>query len=1011
MLAALLPYRAAAQQPVPIEGRVFNQQGQPLSGAVVQVSGLSLVATAGEDGSYRMQGPGSQARGQTARLVARMIGYRMQSFTISLTGGAMIQHDFTLVSDALRLDEVVVTGTAGDQSRRSQAATVNSIRIGDSLLQIIPQVSVPGLLQSRIPGVSVLAASGTSGTSSQIRVRGPASISLSNEPLLYIDGVRVLSGANFGFFTGGQAAERLHDIPPEDIEDIQLVKGPAAATLYGADASAGVINIITRRGRAGPQSFRQSVGFEYNSIEANFTPRTNYARCSAGDVADTLDALCGPNNVTTPGTARAVGDLVSDNPLMRESAIRQGSTYGINWSGRGGGQNYGVYTSFGKETEEGVFANNAFARTNGRVNFNWTATPTLSIDVGVGVTRSTFELPDNDNNIFGWLGNSHLGLPTTRTLNASGNNGWFGFQRDVAAMSAIERSRRTNRGIGTVTANWTPRSWFTHRVVAGYDWAREEDRVFFPKNTRGSYSVNVGQISELRRGLERYTLDYLGNLERNLQSNLVSNLSFGVQLVDTRNENVSATGEGLTVNSNNTVGGASTRSGGQGFSLERSVGFIGQWQLGYHNRLHAQVGLRVDNASSFGTESKWVYLPKVGASWVVSEEPFWRLGVVNALRLRAAWGTTGRIPGAGASLQTLSSAPFLDGSIQPGAVPANPGNAGLRFERGTEFEGGLDAAFLNDRIGVELTYFNKVSRDLILAKPLPPSSGFTQFPFVNIGAMVNRGWELAVRAIPVNRRNFSWDVRLGLNTLHNEVTDMGSGADSIAPFGTLNRVEEGMQLGAWITNRIRSIDTTTGVVVVDSIASFYGNVLPTLEANLSSNISVMRNLRIYASIDTKRGHLVRNFTDFFRETQLVRSNLRLDTTLLSRTERLRRYGNQTTGQPAFITERCAATGPTYPCPANTTRTVNDVQEAYIQPGDFVRLREVSVTYSLPRSIARYVRAASASVTVGGQNLALWTDYEGYDPEVASNATAQFNRDDFFTQPPVRRFITRVSLTY
>jgi hypothetical protein len=270
---------------------------------------------------------------------------------------------------------------------------------------------------------------------------------------------------------------------------------------------------------------------------------------------------------------------------------------------------------------------------------------------------------------------------------------------------------------------------------------------------------------------------------------------------------------------------------------------------------------------------------------------------------------------------------------------------------------------------------------------------------VNIGALVNRGFELAVRAVPVNRPNVSWELRIGANTLHNEVTDMGRGRDSVAPFGTLNRVQTGLQLGAWWTRRIISIDTTTNIVRVTEKPVFAGNVLPTFEGNFSTNVTVMRNLRFYGLIDTKRGHKVRNFTDFFRETQLVRSDNRLDTLKLSRTERLRRYGNLTPGQPAFLT------------PLDSARTVNDVQEAYIQDGSFVRLRELSVSYSLPAHWAQVLRATTASVTLAGQNLALWTKYQGYDPEVVSNAVALYNRDDFFTQPPVRRYVVRVNLTF
>ena len=268
---------------------------------------------------------------------------------------------------------------------------------------------------------------------------------------------------------------------------------------------------------------------------------------------------------------------------------------------------------------------------------------------------------------------------------------------------------------------------------------------------------------------------------------------------------------------------------------------------------------------------------------------------------------------------------------------------------------------------------------------------------MNIGSVVNRGFEVAVNASPVTRQNISWDFRVGFNTLHNEVTDMGD----IEPFGNLNRVEKGMQVGAWVTNRILSIDTITGVVTVSEDREFFANVLPTFEGHLSNTVTLFRNFQIYGSFDTKRGHNVRNFTDFFRETQLVRSDNRLDPDKLSTLERHRRYGNPNAGgtTQAFVT------------PSGVAKTVNDVQDAYIQKGDFVRLRELSATYTLPTNIAARMRADRAAITLAGQNLAVWTDYDGFDPEVVSNAGAAFQRDDFFTQPMPQRILLKLNLTF
>ncbi len=976
--------RCLAAQGANVEGTITDAASRaPIADAQITVEGTRLQGVTNARGYYRI----SNIPAGTVTLQVRRIGYKTLSTAVTLAEGQNFTGDYAITASVVMLEEVVVTGTAGKQERRAQGALVEDLSISD-LSAKMPLGSATDALQSRVPGVSVTSASGSSGTSNQIRIRGAASISLSNEPLLYIDGVRVVSGGAAQFFTGGQAYERLNDLEPEDIESMEIVKGPAAATLYGSDATAGVIQVITKRGRPGAGRFTQSVTMDYNTIDRNFTPRTNYGACSAANVANANNLLC---------SGQPVGTIVSDNPLMRQDAFRTGKNVGINWSGRGGGSNYGYYTSLNKETEDGVLPNNGFDRNSGRVNFNWIPSQKLTLDAGVGVTVSLADLPDNDNNIFGWLGNAQLGSPLTRTVNGTGQDGWFGTQRDVAAMKVIENQRQSHRTIGTLTANWVPKANFTHRFTAGMDWLREEDRRFLPKNTRGSYNINTGSISEARRGIERYTLDYLGNLQNNLSSSVVSNVSFGFQLIDTRDELVFATGEGLTVNSNNMVTAASLRSGGQEWFLTRAIGVIGQWQVGLNNRLYGQVGVRFDKASTFGSEAEWVALPKLSVSWVPTEEPFWNFGIFNTLRLRAAWGTTGRIPQAGASLTTLAPAPYFDGTVlSSGAVPQNPGNPGLRFERGEEIEGGFDATFLNDRLGFDLTYFNKKSRDLLLQQPLPPSQGFTQNPWVNIGELVNSGVEISIRGVPVNTPSVSWDLRVGMNTLHNEVTDMGG----VPAFGVLNRVEAGWQLGAWRTRKIVNVDTVTGIVTVTENNVFAGNVLPTFEGNFTTNLTLKRNLRFYALIDTKQGHKVRNFTDFFRETQLVRSDNRLDTLKLSRTERLRRYGNPAAGQPAFVTETTGA-----------SMTVNDVQDAYIQDASFVRLREVSLSYTLPERWARVLRATTASFTIAGQNLAMWTDYEGFDPEVVSNAVSLLNRDDFFTQPPVRRAVFRMNLTF
>ncbi len=1003
----------AAQNAGSITGTVTEAgTGRAIADVRVLVTGTTLQGVTDADGKYRISNVPVGQR----RLEARRIGYKVGERTLAISAGAEAKADFSLGISAVTLEEIVVSGTVGDQTRKAQGATVGDVKVSD-LMKVAPVRTIEQALQSTSPGVSVTQASGTSGGYTAIRIRGPASLSLSNDPLIYVDGVRITSSTANLFFTGGQATGRLSELNPQDFESVEIVKGPAAATLYGADASAGVIQIFTKKGRQGSR-FTQSYTIDLGKLEPNFTPPTNYAFCTVALARPTsLNPLCRGVDTTT-AVGGVTKTLVHDNPLVREAAFRNGSSTDIQWTGRGGGQNFGYYASLNYGNENGTTTNNSFDRRSGRLNFNWTPTPKLSLDAGAGLHLNYFSLPDNDNNVYGYLGGGLLGSPLTRTDDASGNNGWFGSQRDVAAIRAIENQQQTHRTIASATASYVPVPWWTSRMIAGLDWLRDETRRFLPKNARGSYQglSNTGDISERRQGEERYTLDFVSSVRRNTGPDVTHNVSVGFQILSRRAENIFATGQGLTVNANNVVSAASSKSAGQGFVEQRQVGFLGQYQTSWKDRAFATLGARMDANSSFGDQGEWFFLPKVGLSYVLSEEAFWRDNVpfVNTFRLRGAWGQTGRSPDPGASLTTLAPAPYvLAGASQPGAIPQNPGNDSLRAERGVEIEGGFDAGFLDDRASLEVTYFNKTSKDLLLQRPLPPSLGFTDNPFVNIGELKNKGFEIAVTGQPIQMDQLTWDVRVGFSTLDSKITSMGDSAKGtlVAPFGTLNRFEKGLEPGAFVGLRIRSITenaTTCGgvtratpqpCVLVANNFERIGPVLPTREASISNSITIMKNFRLFGLVDWKGGNYLYNLTDFFRETQLVRSNRRLDTLVLSRYERLRRYGNPTAGQPAFVREN------------GTSATVNEVRDAYVQPAGFLKLREVSLSYDLPTPYANYLRAQAATITLSGRNLKTWTDYEGFDPELISGATNNFARSDFLTIPQTRQMSVRLNLNF
>jgi TonB-dependent starch-binding outer membrane protein SusC len=971
-----------------LTGQVTDARtGAPISAAQVFVVGTQVGTLTDANGNYRIANLTAGPR----QISAMYLGYRTETLDVNVLAGQVVTLDFRLAVSAVALDEIIVTGTAGRQDRRAQAASISSYNAA-AITEIAPITSVATLLQARATGVSISTASGNSGSGQRIRLRGTASVVLSNEPIVIVDGIRTDSRISQIYGVGGQAASRLNDINPEDIESIEIVKGPAAATLYGADASAGVIQIRTKRGRPGV-AFTQTVSYEQGIIQQNWTPPANFAICSATHVADSRRELC---------FGKEVGTIISDSPLERYDAFREGSSRNMAWSGRGGGDNYGYFLSFSADEEAGTLPNNYYDRYTGRVNFDFTPREDLQFEVSMGLGRIDTELPNNDNNIYGFLGGALLGSPLT--VGGFANDGWFSGNRQVEAIRNLRNENMTVRVSPVFTIRYTPRPWFRHRIHAGLDMSRSEARYFYPKNDIGWYGtvdLNSGQIGQARQNRDEITLDYMGSVQRGFLNDFVADLAFGGQFIAVRSDLTSATGIGLTTNTANAINAASRTTGGQSYSEAREGGFFAQLDLAWRDRMYLQLGGRLDKNSAFGEEVGTFFNPKVGVSYVISEEDFYPEGIrsfMPTLRLRSVWGSTGRSPGSTAALTTYSAAAFAVTSttVGSGVVPTNPGNAALSPERGVEVEVGFDAGLFGERVGLEVTYYDKTSRDLILSRPIAPSLGFGSNPLVNIGELKNTGWEMAVNARLLELPAFAWDARLNVTTNKNEVTDLGD----VVPFGSTYRVLPGFPAyGVW-THKIRSFDVANNRAIVSDTTEFVGNSDPSFEGNFGSTFTLFRNFRIYAQFDWMRDFIIYNNTDQFRERQFgtgERWVLRND--ILTDEERLTRFG-------PFRTED------------GRTLLVSAVTEAYHEPGDFLRFRELSLSYTIPQNMAQMFKASSATVTVSGRNLGLWTDYLGADPEVlwgisgaATSGAVGSIREDFLTLPQPRRWLARVNVTF
>lgn len=993
-------------EPAIVTGRVTAGDGSGIGGAIVRIPSLDLSTLTNDAGTFRLTVPEDQVAVRTETLVATRIGFQETEVTFEL-GPGTIRVDVRMSDQAIALSEIVVTGTAGNLERRAQSAVVASIDAA-SLTRGAAVRDVTQLLQARIPGLSMTQSSGTTGSAPRINIRGASSISLSNQPLVFIDGVRVEGGARglvnvSGASTVGQAPSALNDLNPMDIESIEVVKGPAAATLYGADASAGVIQIITKRGRMGASTFTQELTVEYDHIDRNFTVPTNYAAC--------IEALVGPSSPNPLCRGQEPGTVVSDNPAERIGAFRNGSAESIRYSARGGGESYGYFASFAVLNESGTTPNNSLEQRTGRVNFTFSPRSELTFDASLTLGHTEYDLPRTDQDAYGYYVQSILGSPlTVREGEHDGVEGGLLFaQSTLESLSSIVSRSSALRSNPSVQVHYSPTSWFTNRATLGADLIQGRGFQMFPRNDHNWYpsrlSIGNGDVSTTEQDDRRYTVDYLGNLSHSFgeDGRFGSNLSFGSQFIHRQNRSLSGSGGGLVTNTAILVGSTATSTVGQGYGESKALGLFVQEQLSYDNRIYVQVGLRADRNSAFGRDVGTFYLPKVGVSWVVSEEDFWvdRFTPVSTLRVRGAWGTTGRSPATAASLRTFSTSRYVTdaGVIELGVTPGNPGNPELQPERGTELEAGFDIGLFGDRVGGELTYFRKTSTDLLVNVPVSPSSGFGSSPWGNLGEVRNSGVEFELQGRPIDRPGLSWDLTLQGSTLHNEIVSLGTAGTFISNFRAF---QPGQQVGAWWVHRIREVNVEEGLVVVSDTAEFAGNQLPTFQGTLASSLSLRRGLTLNALVETKRGYHVYNLNQEFRDRSAFASReiqLPQDQGGYSPEARLARLGPyraESTGNPVGA---------------------GNVKDPYIQKGDHVRLQELSATWRLPENLVTRMGAETASLTVGGRNLGLWApDFQGDDPDVlgtgpqASGLLQLFNVD-VFTTPPSRRWIVRMNLQF
>jgi TonB-linked SusC/RagA family outer membrane protein len=983
IVMALTAAQAAAQ--AAITGRVLDAVSKaPIPAAQVQLVGTTRGTTTGEDGTFRIAG---LAPAQYTVRVLR-IGYQAAMQTAALAGSAAATLEFLLTPVAVSLEDVVTTATGETARRREIGSAVSTLQPKQENLANAQSASQ--LLSGKVPGVNVAASGGTIGSGSRIRIRGANSISLTNEPLIIVDGIRFsnaigqdnTSGAT-SLGVGGQVPSRFNDINPEDISAIEVLKGPAAAAQYGTAAANGVIQITTKRGRTGKP--RWNVFVEGGTIRDVTDYPPNFAQvgtttAGARTTACTLDSQT--RNLCTP----KADSLVSFSPLAAADPLIDGHRGGYGASVGGGTDNITYFLSGNYSRQQGVFEVSQENRASGRANLSVQLRENWMVQIGTSYLADHLRLPQNDNNTLGIISAAMLG----RAFDDA-SHGYLNGQVPQA-LYAINTRQDVQRFENTVNTSYQPLSWLTATAVAGLDYLDRYDNEVIPPNMVTFGSLPDGQRSSNPYKIYNYstsgTLSAKWEPFSGLMTTTKASGAFNKELI----RGTRAFGAKLVAGTGSLSGATARFAVGETSTDNKTVSSLFSEDLAWKDRMFLAIALRNDKNSAFGQNFGSITYPSVAFSWVVNEEGFFpRNNLMNSLRLRAAVGRSGQKPSFRDAITFFNAQTVTQGGTDvAGIVVGGTGNPDLKPEKSKETELGLDAGFFGERIGLEITHYDKRTDDLLVAVPLAPSLGLTATQFKNLGSVSNKGWEFLVNTKVLDLDKFGFDFTVTGSTNDNKLLSLGllPTGSKVPPVvvSTQQQHREGLSPGSYFQRGITFTDTNGDGIIARSevkltdTAVYLGNPLPRKQYTVSPNLRIGRFLQISALFDHKGDYMLFNNSRRFRCS----------------------FGNcrEAFDKTASLSDQAA----------NIAIALGS-DAGYIEDATFTKLRELSFTITGPAAFAEAMRASGVTLTIAGRNLKTWTDYTGLDPEINSTPGANFTTSEFLTLPPTRNWTARINVSF
>lgn len=1013
---------AHAQQAT-IAGRVTAAgTGEPLSDSRVILVGTSLFASTNNDGRYTLRNV--PAGTFTLRIIR--VGYSEQKRSLTITAGQAVTADFQMSQAVVQLAEVVTTAT-GEQRRVELGNAVANIDAA-KVTETAPITNLQDVLAARTPGVTVSTPSQVGG-GARVRIRGNSSLNLSNDPIYIIDGIRMTSNTgSTSLFTGGSTPNRANDINPDDIANIEIVKGPSAATLYGTDAANGVIVITTKKGRAGQA--RWNAWAEGGILQDRSTYPINYTLAGHDPTSGALLIKAGECTLPKVAAGTCVRDSLRTYSVFNDAdntPVGDGNRNKFGTSVSGGSDALRFYLSGEREDEVGTLKlpNNELRRLDStgvdipsnvrrpnsqykysvRANLGATISPKLDLNFTSSFMHNN-TLFATESNATAGIGSQAFGGPGYKDngiVNCTSGCGTplNGYRAWTPGYTFQEvNQQRLNRTLTSASADWRPFSFMQNRANIGIDYTSRVD-LNLNRNGDGppvSSNYRTGFKDDYRTGLRNFSWDLGSTNTYNVTTSISTRTTVGAQYVNYQLDQAEAYALGLPPGAQTPNAGA-TKDANEATTITKTLGGFIEEQVAMRDRLFITGAVRSDQNSAFGTKFQRVVYPKASVSWLLSDESFFpKYDWMNQLRFRAAYGASGVQPGPNDALRYFSGvATNIKGTDVPGLSYSAIGNNYLKPERTAEFEGGFDLHLFN-RSNFEITYYSKTTKDALISAIVAPSAGAATSVRENLGSVKNAGLEFMNNDQIVDNGSVGFDITLSASMNDNKLVDLGGVPTQV---GTTTRAQAGYPLfGFWARpilgwkdkngDGILSYnkDTTLNEVFVGDSSIFRGYSVPRYTASVMPGVELLgRKLRLASLIEYKGGNKYYNNTERIRCVSRQNCNGR--------------------NNPNASFEEQAMAVATLDHPSKTL-------DGFFQPGSFVRLREITATYTIPEAfVARFARGRTASLNFAARNLKVWTNYRGIDPEIDRLAGDSSNGppEEFQTMGLPSYFTLRLNLGF